>query len=266
MSKAATKEKDPMTAAIEAHDQAVRGTEIIRVVDETGSMLERKPATISAINEFLGTQWANPNPAWVTMTFFHSEKIRTPISGVELSKVANLADKDYQPNNMTPLYDAIGKTVRSVEKRREATPEKDRAAIIVLIVTDGQENASKEFTKEGITTLIKEKEKDGWSFVYVGANQDAWAVSAAIGIAAANTVSYVDKGDDDGLRAFHGTYSTMSLSTSRYRTAVSHTAGASLSTVGTKSFFQDPTKLVGDTPTTTDTVDVVKVDDSTAKP
>lgn len=242
MSKKSGAVADPLGKVIAQHDQAVRGTEIVLVVDESGSMMHRKPATISAINEFLDTQKQSPNPAWVTMTFFDTTKIRTPISGEDLAKVSNLTDKDYNPSGGTPLYDAIGKTVREIEKRREKVKSEDRPAVLFIIVTDGEENSSQEFTKDGITSLIAEKEKDGWTFVYIGAQRDAWADGMKIGTHQANTFGYQAATPAADLAAYAGAFKTLSTSSMGYRIAVSMTKGAS-SNLATESFFTDPTKL-----------------------
>ena len=237
---------DPLEKAISAHDQAVRGTEIVLVVDESGSMMHRKEATISAINEFLDTQKQSPNPAWITMTFFHTMEVRTPISGEDLVKVANLTAKDYNPANGTPLYDAVGKTVREIEKRRENVKSEDRPAVLFIIVTDGEENSSHEFKKDGILALIKEKEtNDGWTFVYIGAQRDAWQDGMQIGTHQANTLGYQAATPAADLTAFAGTFKTLSASTVSYRSAVSMARGAS-SNLSTESFFTDPTNLKTD--------------------
>jgi hypothetical protein len=96
-----------------------------------------------------------------------------------------LNDGNYRPNSNTPLYDAIGQTVRATEKR---VKEKDRVAFVIL--TDGMENASKEYNKAGIFTLLKEKEAAGWGIIYLGANQDAYREAMGMGIAQSNSANF----------------------------------------------------------------------------
>lgn len=234
---------DPLDKAIGAHDAAQRGVEIVLVVDESGSMQSRKPATVSAINEYLDSQRKNPLPAWLTMAFFNAQKgVQILHSGVDLKQVPNLVDADYKPDMNTPLYDAIGKVVRDVEKRRESVKNDERPGVLFVVVTDGEENSSREFKKDDVTSLIAEKEKDGWTFVYIGAQRDAWADGMKLGVAGGNTRGYVAATLADDLSAFQGTFETLSHSTVGYRTAVSRFSPGMSVGVAT-NFFDDPSKL-----------------------
>ena len=100
-----------------------------------------------------------------------------------LADVADLTNADFRPRGNTPLYDAIGECIRRIDAR-------DRG-VIMLIVTDGEENASTEFTKDSVKALISEKEKLGWTFSFLGANIDSYAVSSGIGIPMGNVSNYV---------------------------------------------------------------------------
>jgi len=102
-----------------------------------------------------------------------------------------LDNTSYQPDALTPLYDAIGKTVAELEKEKI---DKD-CRVIFVIITDGQENNSREFDKAKIVKIIKEKEKV-WTFVYLGADQDAWLeASTSIGISTAGSTMSFDTKD-----------------------------------------------------------------------
>ena len=262
MSKSAV--ADPLGKAIKDHDTAQRGVEIVLVVDETGSMQARKPTTISAINEYLDSQRQSPLPAWVTMAFFNSEKkVQILHSGVDLKKVPNLVDKDYLPTGNTPLYDAIGQVVRDVEKRREQVKKDERPGVLFVVVTDGEENASTEFKKVDVSALIAEKEKDGWTFVYIGAQRDAWQDGMNLGVAAGNTTGYMAANAADDLRAFSGTFKTLSASTAGYRTAVSY-AAPGMSVGVAKNFWDDAANL-GNPDDQTNTVRI-KSDTTTNEP
>src|ERR1700692_92901 len=87
----------------------------------------------------------------------------------------------YVPRGNTPLYDAIGECIRR-------TDPKGRAAI-VLVITDGEENASSEFTRESVKTLLKEKESEGWTFAFLGADIDSYAVGGSVGVSPSNTAT-----------------------------------------------------------------------------
>lgn len=156
------------------------------VLDETGSMQTVKGQTISGFNEYVKTLRAEKNAGDIrfTLTKFSSARVRVVHDGVKLDKVELLTGDSYNPANLTPLYDAIGRTIRSIEGKTKKTN------VLIVIQTDGQENASKEFTRDGIFSLISEKKKAGWTFVFLGADQDAWAAGYALGLDKGNVMSY----------------------------------------------------------------------------
>jgi hypothetical protein len=156
------------------------------LLDETGSMMSCKQATISGFNEYIQTLKNTKQDINFTLTKFNSMKSEIVHDCVELKDVKELNDQTYIPDNGTPLYDAIGSTIRSTEKNKESKKRK----ILVVIQTDGEENASKEFSRQNICDLIKEKEKAGWTFVFLGANIDAYQVANSIGVKASNTANY----------------------------------------------------------------------------
>ena len=158
------------------------------VLDETGSMQSCKQQTISGFNEYIKTlkDEKNSKDMIFTLTKFNSEKIDVVFDGVKINKVVPLSDETYQPNAMTPLYDAIGKTIRSLE----ASINSKKQSVLVVIQTDGEENYSKEYDSKDIFSLIDEKKKSGWTFAFLGADQDAWIASQRMGISRGNTMSY----------------------------------------------------------------------------
>lgn len=160
-----------------------KNTLISFILDETGSMQTVKSQTISGFNEYIETLQNDKSSknAKFTLTKFNSEKVEIVHDGIEITKVTPLTDATYQPNNTTPLYDAIGKTIQSI---------KTKGAVLIVIQTDGQENSSKEFTQRGIFDLIAEKKKEGWTFAFLGADMDAYAASSSLGISQGNTVNY----------------------------------------------------------------------------
>jgi len=151
------------------------------ILDETGSMHVCRDTAISSFNEYLGDLKRRDEKIKFTLTKFNSERTEIVCSAVDVKHVAELNKKTYIPNHWTPLYDAIGRTINSLDG-------KDKALIVIL--TDGLENASKEYNHRSILDLIQKKMKDGWTFVYLGANQDAWAVGRAIGIPGGNTFNF----------------------------------------------------------------------------
>lgn len=152
------------------------------VLDESGSMETNKAKTIDALNEYLkGLESDAKTDYTVTLTKFdtvHGEPTCRVLYKMQpLKSAPRLSPENYTPRGSTPLCDAVGQTARWME------PESKGKPVLMVIVSDGYENASLEFTKESIKKLIDEKEKAGnWTFVYLGADINAWAAAAAIGI------------------------------------------------------------------------------------
>ncbi len=163
------------------------------ILDETGSMESVKSQTISGFNEYIETLQKDKTfqKAKFTLTKFNSEKVEIVHNGVAIGKVSLLTDATYQPDNTTPLYDAIGRTIQSI---------KSKGSVLMVIQTDGQENASIEFTQRSIFDMIAEKKKEGWTFAFLGADMDAYAASSAIGIPKGNTANYTNSKIDGAMR------------------------------------------------------------------
>jgi uncharacterized protein YegL len=170
-----------------ANGSKSNGKETVHVgllIDESGSMGGMEPAVVGGVNEFVGALATSEadNRVLVTLAMFdlHGQGpiVRTRFAGIPLDEVAPLGPGDYMPRGSTPLNDAVVKTVRTMGRK---VKKGDRAVLVVL--TDGFENASETPTDE-VRELIHRKEAEGWEFIYLGANQDAWAESQKIGMAA----------------------------------------------------------------------------------
>ena len=167
------------------------------LLDESGSMGLCKETTISGINEYIqslqATQKREGGEMLFSLTKFSSEKTDLMYIVRPINSIEKLTDKTYMPNGGTPLYDALGQTIKKVVKELEGRVNKPK--VLILIMTDGEENSSKEYTKEKIVEMIKEKEKDKWTFVYLGANQDSWSNAQQIGLSKGNVAncSYATK-------------------------------------------------------------------------
>ena len=155
------------------------------LLDETGSMYPYKDETIISFNKWLEEMKGNKEKALFTLTKFNSSKVDVVYNSAKLKDVEELTSETYDPNFATPLFDAIGKTVGAI-----VADDAKNEHVLFVIMTDGEENASKEFSFDGIKKLIADKEKDGWTFIYLGANQDAWGVGRSFGIADGNIASY----------------------------------------------------------------------------
>lgn len=170
-------------------------TKIVFVVDRSGSMQSVAKDMIGGFNQFIQTQKEN-KVGECAVSFFQFDDIYEEVyKNVLVENVQDLTNKTYVPRNSTALLDAVGMTVNNINDelsnlKEEEKPEK----ILVVILTDGEENASQMFTIEQVRELITQKTIENWEFVYIGANQDTWNVANSLGISGANSISYVSSG------------------------------------------------------------------------
>jgi uncharacterized protein YegL len=164
-------------------------TMICLILDRSGSMSGHEGDVIGGINTLLNDQKKLPDPASVAFVRFDSQAIERFRPMTPLAQVEPLTDAEYTPRASTPLLDAVGQTIIELEADwRQQRP--DRA--VVVIVTDGLENSSREFTKQQVCSLIKARQDSGkWAFIYLGADVDAFAEAGGLGIARSNTAGYV---------------------------------------------------------------------------
>jgi uncharacterized protein YegL len=147
------------------------------LLDRTGSMQTCKVETIKGFNSYIKHLRADDNGTMrFTLTQFDSEGIDLIHDAVPLRDVRDLTEETYTPRAFTPLYDAIGRTIRATESK--ATGE---FKVLFVTLTDGCENASTEWKSDSIKVLIKSKEdKAHWTFAYIGVGIQGWAASTAI--------------------------------------------------------------------------------------
>ncbi len=171
------------------------------VLDRSGSMSQVLESTIEGFNSFVEEQREAGNDQVYVVAQFDSE-YEVLQDGVELDDVLVLDKGNFVPRGMTHLLDAIGRTICALDA--VLADDIDIDQVIMVILTDGGENGSEEFTRNQVFDLIKEREESGtWAFNFVGANQDAIAVGSSLGIRAANCMNY--NADNDGtLEAFRG--------------------------------------------------------------
>ncbi len=158
-------------------------TELVFVIDRSGSMQGLESDTIGGFNGMLKEQAGLEGGAVVTTVLF-DDKLTLLHDRIDIRAVAPLTERDYTVRGTTALYDAIGfaaEKIRAVQKR---TAEKWRAKkVLFVIITDGLENASRRYTASKIRRLIEhQKEKYSWEFLFLGANMDAALEAGNIGI------------------------------------------------------------------------------------
>ena len=170
-------------------------TKIVFVFDKSGSMVSIARDMIGGFNSFVDNQRLVKGMCTVTLHQF-DDIYETTYNNVNISDVVKLTSDTYKPRGSTALLDAVGKTINDLGKELSDLKEKDRPEkVIIVIITDGEENASKEFTSENIKAMIQHQtEVYKWQFTFLGANQDSWSTGEALGIAGNNTLNYQSTG------------------------------------------------------------------------
>ena len=151
------------------------------IIDESGSMQSIKKAAIDSVNETIQTirsaqKKYDDQEHYVSLVTFNDD-VKTVYECVPVDEVKELTAETYQPDCCTALYDAMGISLNALRKK---VAEDDK--VLVTVVTDGYENASKEYSGKAIKALVDELKAKGWVFAYIGANQDVEAVAATISI------------------------------------------------------------------------------------
>lgn len=160
-------------------------TEMVFVLDRSGSMSGLAADTIGGFNELIEKQKKIEGDAYVTTVLFDHE-YEVLHDHVALGEVAPLTDKEYFARGSTALLDAVGRTIDSVGARLAATPEEERPEHVVFVITtDGMENASREYTAKQVREMVEhQQQKYSWQFVFLGANMDAVSEARNLGISA----------------------------------------------------------------------------------
>ena len=188
-------------------------TELVFIIDRSGSMAGLESDTIGGFNSMLKEQQAVAGEAVVTTVLF-DDQYELLHDRIDIRAVAPLSEKDYTVRGSTALLDAVGKTIKKIREVQNRTAEDYRAEkIMFVIITDGEENASREYSINRIKKRIeRQKEKYGWEFVFFGANMDAIAEAGKLGIDADRAQNY--NADSVGT---HMAYTAMSAISTAYR-------------------------------------------------
>ncbi|MGG4490926.1 vWA domain-containing protein [Metabacillus idriensis] len=165
-------------------------TEIIFLLDRSGSMGGLEKDVIGGFNSFVENQCKLQGDTVLTTVLFDDEYV-VLWSGAD-AKSIQLTEEEYYVRGLTALLDAIGKTIIDVGRRLSNTSDEQRPGkVIFVITTDGQENASKEFSYEKVSELIKhQQEKYSWEFIFMGANIDVAEEAENIGIKSSDAYSF----------------------------------------------------------------------------
>jgi hypothetical protein len=165
-------------------------TRIAIILDRSGSMESCKESTVAGFNEFIRMQCELPGEAMVKLVQF-DDRYET-VFDMNLKSCPELTQNTFVPRGSTALFDAQGRTIVELGQELAALPEQERPSkVIVVTLTDGLENASKQYNLQQVGEMIREqRDKYSWDFVFLGANQDAVATAAAMCIPLPSAMSY----------------------------------------------------------------------------
>lgn len=179
--------------------------DLVMILDQSGSMHSLTSDTIGGYNAMVEKQRKSGTDVSVTTVLFNNKETtlydRKPIADVPL-----LTEKEYSPNNMTALLDATGNTLSRMKTAKGINDKGNK--VIVVLITDGMENASREYKRADVKKLISDlQEKQDWEFIFLGANIDAAAEAGSLGIRRDNAVKY--KNTSKGVKANYEAVGTM---------------------------------------------------------
>ena len=165
-------------------------TELVFILDKSGSMYDLRSDTIGGFNSMLDKQKGKESNVFVTTVLFNDEFKRVH-DRIDIGEIRPMTERDYCPCGCTALLDAMGDTIKHIENihryiRREDVPEKT----LFVIITDGMENASVKYDSRKIKRMVERKKEDGWEFLFLGANIDAIAEAERYGIMDDRAVTY----------------------------------------------------------------------------
>lgn len=164
-------------------DTAGEMTELVFILDRSGSMSGLVDDTIRGFNKMIAKQKEEPGRAVVTTVLFNNE-MSVLMRRKPLESVGKMTRRQYRVDGCTALLDAVGTTIARVNNDQKAEPDGRPDHTVFVITTDGYENASTRYTAEKVRKMIeKRKRKNGWEFIFLGANIDAIAAAGSIGIA-----------------------------------------------------------------------------------
>lgn len=165
-------------------------TELVFILDRSGSMAGLESDTIGGFNGMISRQKQEAGAAFVTTVLFDNVTERLH-DRVPLAEIAPLTDRDYTVRGCTALLDAVGETIEHIRSiHRYARPEDVPAHTVFVITTDGMENASRKYSYRSVKKLIGQQKEAGWEFLFIGANIDAAEVAEQVGIERENTANY----------------------------------------------------------------------------
>jgi len=213
-------------------------TELVFILDRSGSMGGLESDTIGGFNSMLQKQQTEPGECRITTVLFDHE-YEVLHDRIDIKAVSPITDKEYFVRGNTALLDAVGRTINKIGGVQKNTAEDYRAdKVLFVITTDGMENASREFDYDKIKSMIeRQKSKYGWEFIFLGANIDAVEVANRFGVAKSRAQNFHN--DSEGIAL---NYAVVSEAVASFRAAP---VGASLDDEWSKDIQADYKKRGG---------------------
>lgn len=208
--------------------EASKTTVVHLLLDTSGSMESVRDATIGGYNEYINSLKEDGGKFKVSLTLFDSHfkgelRLDKRYEKINIDDVPALTRETYQPSGGTPLYDAFCTTLRDYKDRKD---EK----YLFVVLTDGEENMSREYTEKQMASMKKSNEDKGnWTFIYLGANQDAWATASKFGYSTSNVSNF-----NATVRGTGMAFGTLSTATRAYSASP---------IMSTSAFYTDDQKL-----------------------
>lgn len=191
----------PQQSQAPESSQATSEVHISFLLDRSGSMAPLIDDVIGGFNSFIANQRTEPGECIVTAAQFDgTNPYELLYDEVPIERIDDLDTQRYRPRGTTPLFDAVANLINREDKQTVGSQTSHQR--IVVIFTDGQENSSRTWNRDQVFALIEQKKAEGWTFVFMGANQDSYAEGGRLGIYGRNVQNY--RGDGQGMREAWG--------------------------------------------------------------
>jgi len=176
-------------------------TELLFVIDKSGSMSGLENDTIGGFNSVIKQNKEVEGDAFVSVLLFDTE-FTWLYKRVPIQDIPQMLSADYRPGGCTALLDAMGEATSFITGEQDKDADAVPAKTIGVIITDGEENASREYSLDKIKSIIEKKQEEGWEFLFLGANIDAITTAGSFGINASHAATYVS--DSQGTTVIYG--------------------------------------------------------------